>query len=182
LLPNDWEAAPIAAALSGAEVAATSGSPWVQVRVPGHWQLEGAFANYHGRVLYRCRFEERGPGEGEMLTLRFGGVYYAARVWLNGSYLGGHEGYFAPFEFDCTDVVVGGENELLVEVDSPREQDENDRETIGGVWACWDGMDPCINPGGIFKEVALVRGGEVRVRALGVRVDPLGRGHVFVDL
>ena len=182
MLPNVWEAVPIATTLSGAGEGAALGFPWVQVCVPGHWQLEDAFANYHGRVLYRCRFEERHPGEGEMLTVRFGGVYYAARVWLNGSYLGAHEGYFAPFEFDCTDAVIEGENELLVEVDSPREQDENDRETIGGVWACWDGMDPRINPGGIFKEVALVRGGEVRVRALGIRVDPLGRGQVFVDL
>ena len=73
-------------------------------RVPGHWQLEDAFAAYEGLVLYRCRFEVRAPFGGEMLSLRFGGVYYSARVWLNGVYLGSHEGYFAAFEFDCTEV------------------------------------------------------------------------------
>ena len=52
-----------------------------------------------------------------MLSLRFEGVYYAARVWLNGVYLGDHEGYFSAFEFDVTDIVVAdGENDLLVEV------------------------------------------------------------------
>ncbi len=56
-----------------------------------------------------------------MLSLRFGGVYYAARVWLNGVYLGDHEGYFSAFEFDVTDMVIAnGENELLVEVTQPR--------------------------------------------------------------
>ena len=30
-----------------------------------------------------------------MFALRFGGVYYSARVWLNATYLGGHEGYLA---------------------------------------------------------------------------------------
>lgn len=182
LLLDNWEAVPIGAALSGVEETAGIKRPWTPIHVPGHWQLEDAFANYQGRIVYRCRFEGRRRHAVEMVSLRFGGVYYAARVWLNGIYLGGHEGYFAAFEFDCTDVLVEGRNELLVEVDSPREHDENDRETVGGVWACWDGMDPRINPGGIFGDVALVHGGEVRVRSLGVRVGPSGRGRVFADV
>ena len=118
-----------------------------------------------------------------MLTLRFGGVYYAARVWLNGVYLGDHEGYFSAFEFDVTDIVVAdGENELLVEVTSPEEAEENDRKTIGGVWARWDGMAPHINPGGIFKEVSLVVDGGVRIRSLAATADHTGRGVAHVDL
>ena len=134
-------------------------------------------------MLYRCRFEGvRAHFETEMLSLRFGGVYYSARVWLNGVYLGSHEGYFAAFEFDCTEAVTGGENELLVEVYSPEEPEENDRKTLGGVWARWDGMSPHINPGGIFREVAIIRSGKVRLRSLGVEANPSGRGRVFVDL
>ncbi len=118
-----------------------------------------------------------------MLSLRFEGVYYAARVWLNGVYLGDHEGYFSAFEFDVTDMVVtDGENELLVEVFSPEESEENDRKTIGGVWAMWDGMAPHINPGGIFKEVSLVVDGGVRIRSLAAAADHTGRGVAHVDL
>ena len=118
-----------------------------------------------------------------MLTLRFGGVYYAARVWLNGVYLGDHEGYFSAFEFDVTDMVIAnGENELLVEVTSPEESDENDRKTIGGVWARWDGMAPHINPGGIFKEVSLVVDGGVRILSLAATADHIGRGVAHVNL
>jgi beta-mannosidase len=118
-----------------------------------------------------------------MLSLRFAGVYYAARVWLNGIYLGEHEGYFSAFEFDVTDIVVpDGENDLLVEVFSPEESEENDRKTIGGVWARWDGMAPHINPGGIFKEVSLVLDGRVRIRPLAAAADHTGCGVVHVDL
>jgi beta-mannosidase len=118
-----------------------------------------------------------------MLSLRFEGVYYAARVWLNGIYLGDHDGYFSAFEFDVTDLVAtDGENDLLVEVFSPEEAEENDRQTIGGVWARWDGMAPHINPGGIFKEVSVVVDGEVRIRSLAAAADHIGRGVAHVDL
>src|SRR3712207_3364479 len=63
-------------------------------------------------MLYRCRFGYRLPLGDGMISLRFGGVYYSARVWLNGVLLGEHEGYFAPFEFDVTGILADGENEL----------------------------------------------------------------------
>jgi beta-mannosidase len=178
-----WEAVPIAAPLGSAGEAAGISRAWTPIRVPWHWQLEDAFATYEGIVLYRCRFAQRRPPEGAMLSLRFEGVYYAARVWLNGIYLGGHDGYFSAFEFDVTDIVVtDGENELLVEDFSPEEAEENDRQTIGGVWARWDGMAPYINPGGIFKEVSVVVDGEVRIRSLAASAAHSGRGVAHVDL
>jgi beta-mannosidase len=179
---EEWEAVPLVGPLTKAAEVRLIKHRWSRVSVPGHWQLEDTFMGYEGRVLYRCRFEHQLAGRDEMLSLRFEGVYYSARVWLNGVYLGGHEGYFAPFEFDCTNVVNGGENELLVEVNSPKELEENDRRSIGGVWARWDGMSPHINPGGIFRRVALIRSSLVRVRSLGVGVESSGRGRVFVDL
>ena len=177
-----WEAVPVAVPLADAGESAGIKRSWTPVRVPGHWQLEDAFAAYEGIVLYRCRFAHRASSAGTTFSLLFGGAYYSARVWLNGVYLGEHEGYFAPFEFDVTDVIVGGENEVLVEVCSPEEPDENDRKTIGGAWARWDGMASYINPGGIFGEVSVVPGGEVRIRSLAASADNTGRGRAYVDL
>jgi beta-mannosidase len=177
-----WETVPIATPLPRAEAATKIKRAWTPVRVPGHWQLEDAFADYEGYVLYRTTFEAPPIADGACASLRFEGVYYAARVWLNGVYLGSHEGYFSAFEFDCTEYLVAGENELLVEVYSPQEAEENTRETIGGVWARWDGMDPDINPGGIFREVTLVWSGEVRVLDLGVNAELSGEGTITLDL
>jgi beta-mannosidase len=180
---EDWEAVPISAPIEGADEAAGIERAWTPIRVPWHWQLEDAFAAYEGIVLYRCRFVHQRVPADTMVSLRFEGVYYAARVWLNGVYLGDHEGYFSAFEFDVTDIVgSGGENDLLVEVYSPEELEENDRKTIGGVWARWDGMAPHINPGGIFKEVSVVLDGEVRIRSLGASADHRGSGVAHVDL
>jgi beta-mannosidase len=180
---EDWEAVPLAAPLEAAVETAGIRRAWTPIRVPWHWQLEDAFATYEGIVLYRCRFAQQRPPEGTMVSLRFEGVYYAARVWLNGVYLGDHEGYFCAFEFDVTDIVVYyGDNNLLVEVFSPEEAEENDRQTIGGVWARWDGMAPYINPGGIFKVVTLVVDREVRIRSLAAAADHTGRGVAHVDL
>jgi len=39
---------------------------------------------------------------GERLMLRFGAVDYRCRVWLNGVFLGSHEGGHTPFAFDAT--------------------------------------------------------------------------------
>src|SRR5215210_5228063 len=178
---QDWKAVPLAAPLEDAGEAAGVRRAWTPIRVPWHWQLEDTFATYEGIVLYRCRFAQQRPPEGAMLSLRFEGVYYAARVWLNGVYLGDHEGYFSAF--DVTDIVVtGGENDLLVEVFSPEEAEENDRQTIGGVWARWDGMAPHINPGGIFKGVSVVVDGEVRIRSLAAAADQTGRGVAHLNL
>jgi beta-mannosidase len=180
---EDWEAVPIAAPLEDAGEAAGIRRAWTPIRVPWHWQLEEAFAAYEGILLYQCRFVHGRPPEGTMLSLKFEGVYYAARVWLNGIYLGDHEGYFSAFEFDVTDIVAtDGENDLLVEVFSPQEAEENDRKTIGGVWAKWDGMPSHINPGGIFKEVNLVVDERVRIRSLAATADHTGRGMAHVDL
>ena len=178
-----WEAVPVAAPLEDAGEAASIKRAWVPVSVPGHWQLEDAFADYEGIVLYRCRFEHRMPTSDAMFSLLFEGVYYSARVWLNGVYLGNHEGYFSPFGFDITNgLAAGGENDLLVEVCSPEEPEENDRKTIGGAWARWDGMDPRINPGGIFGEVNIVPDGEIRISSLAAVADHTGHGRAYVSL
>jgi beta-mannosidase len=179
VLITDWEAVPLASPLE--DGSRTVGRPWSRVPVPGHWQLNEAFATYKGLVLYRSRLAHR-PSNFAMTFLRFEGVYYSARAWLNGAYLGRHDGYFSPFEFDVTDVLAAGENELLVEVYSPEESDENDRRTVGGAWARWDGMAPHFNPGGIFRDVRLLQSGEVRVRYLAAVADHKGYGRASVEV
>ena len=52
--------------------------------------------------------------------IKFHGVDYYCKVWLNGEYLGGHEGYSSPFEFEVGHLLkYGEENLLFVKVWSP---------------------------------------------------------------
>jgi beta-galactosidase/beta-glucuronidase len=54
--------------------------------------------------LGRAGFGAGAPGS-QRLHLRFGAVDYRARVWVDGSFVGEHEGGQTPFSFDITDVL-----------------------------------------------------------------------------
>ncbi len=56
-------------------------------------------------------------------ALHFGGVQSAASVWLNGHFLGRHEGYSAPFEMMLPEgLLTEGENTLVLAVSNHRLQ------------------------------------------------------------
>lgn len=92
-----------------------------------HLQLLLAPQPYFGRNLryfndapwwYRTEFSTRDVSE--MATLRFEGVDYFAKVWLNGTLLGEHEGYADPFGFEVGKLLLKDKpNVLVVEVSSP---------------------------------------------------------------
>ena len=63
--------------------------------------------------------------------LKFTNVDYYCKVWVNGVFLGEHEGYSIPFEFNLDHVIKSGEpNRLIVKVWSPwdDEVDGNNQE------------------------------------------------------
>jgi beta-glucuronidase len=91
----------------------------IPVGVPGSWndQVPGARDDL-GPAWYERRFEPP-PGAlaGRHAIIRFGSACYAASVWLNGQFLGGHEGGHLPFAVDCASALRDGENVLVVRVD-----------------------------------------------------------------
>ena len=63
---------------------------------------------------YRRSFTAPALASGERLMLRFGAVDHEATVWVNGQRVAVHEGGSVPFGVDVTDVLRGGEQELVV--------------------------------------------------------------------
>ena len=68
-------------------------------------------------------FPEEDPESGmgadlteERLLLHFGAVDQACVVWVNGQRIGKHTGGYLPFEFEITEAVQAGENDLVVAV------------------------------------------------------------------
>lgn len=155
--------------------------PWGKMSIPSNWQL-GGLEDYSGVVWFRRRFNLT-KEEGREYWLRFHGIDYFAKVWLNGAYLGEHEGYFQPFEFNVTKAMKSGENELLVRVDSPMEVPEeawpdrkrlikgvfNHHDCRPGAWDPAHGQDK--NTGGIWNSVLIYKTADIRVGTL--RVAPL---------
>ena len=91
-------------------------------RVPGI--IQEAFPYYHGVAWYCRQFEApENPHEGGRFLLRFWAVDYISDVWVNGEYVGGHEGGEAPFVLDATGALhPEGENLLAVRVLCPTDE------------------------------------------------------------
>ena len=67
---------------------------------------------------YRREVEVPPIQRGERLILRFGAVDFAATVWVNGIWVGEHEGGFTPFAFDVTTLATTGSSlQIVVRVD-----------------------------------------------------------------
>jgi beta-glucuronidase len=88
--------------------------------VPGDWnhQLEKLFL-YEGTIWYKKSFKySKKPGK--RVFLYFGAVNYQAKVYVNGEYVGEHEGGFTPFNFEITNRIKNEENFIIVKVDNKR--------------------------------------------------------------
>ncbi|MGD8244831.1 MAG: glycoside hydrolase family 2 TIM barrel-domain containing protein [Anaerolineae bacterium] len=95
-------------------------SGWRSVVVPAPWQAQFEDLRERGGVAWYWRTFETPPawtGE-ESILLHFGATDYHARVWLNGVFLGDHEGGYLPFEFEVGSMLQPT-NDLIVEVIDP---------------------------------------------------------------
>ena len=106
--------------------------------------------------------------EKDHVEISFTNVDYYCKVWLNGVYLGSHEGYSAPFSFSLDKVVIrNGKNRLIVKVWSPWDEkvaaDRQERRTFliyrNMVKGTYEHSDTFIqrdvNPVGIYGSVSL---------------------------
>jgi len=98
---------------------------------------------YAGVGWFRKSFVPCKEWSEKRLILKFEGVNYSAKVWVNGVLAGSHEGGFMPFEFDITDKARFGEANLIaVKVDNIPSEDKVP-SSLAGWW----------NYGGIYRDV-----------------------------
>ena len=96
-------------------LAAYDDSGWETLQVPG--TTNPPPAGEEAGAWYRRSFEVPAEWAGRAVTLRFGSANYVADVWLNGAWLGYHEGGSTPFAFDVgAGVAIGRANVLAVRV------------------------------------------------------------------
>ena len=164
--------------------------PAGEMALPMNWQLRG-LESFDGRVRFTRRFAAPALANGARAFLVFRGVDYFADVTLNGQPVGKHAGYFQPFEFEITDLLRQGENQLQIDVDCPKEEPgavwPDHKWIIKGILNHWDARPGSWelttgqeqNSGGIWGEVYVeTRGGRVEARVDGRQ----GLGPVHVGL
>ena len=68
---------------------------------------------------------------GRRVLLHFGAVNWKSNVFVNGAKLGEHTGGYDPFEYDVTDGLKAGENEVVVLVSNPLAADVANAQVLG---------------------------------------------------
>jgi beta-mannosidase len=172
-------------------------SGWRMVHVPGsahtEWlppdQIYGHQAEWISSKewWYRRRFRIPEEYRGQHLRLQFEATDYYADVRFNGKFLGRHEGYIDPFEFDVTEPAHWGEdNEILVRVWAPVHYYWKHRSyTIKGSYGAVDQKPDDITPLGITRPVWLTASGPAWIGDVAIATPLTGDGaaaQVEIDL
>lgn len=87
---------------------------WKKVTIPHYGEPLGK-----AETIYRTTFViSKRQLKGTCAFICFKGVDYKAHVFINGNYVGSHEGFFAPFEFEFTRFAKPRRNTLVVRVEN----------------------------------------------------------------
>jgi len=93
-----------------------TGTESISIECPWEYWHPG----YDGVAWYQKKFTVPGNWKDRQVIVHFEAVTYYCECWLNGDYLGSHEGGFTPFEFDiAAKSRFGEENVLTVRVINP---------------------------------------------------------------
>ena len=134
-LSGTWRLAALDPGPSGPVGPDVDDSRWLETVVPGHWTVHPDLADRPGPFLHRRHFTTPRPEAGRRRWVEFDGVFYQADVWLDGAYLGDHEGYFSPLAIDVTALSrLAEEHVLAVAVTSPKNVRDVPRRAITGVF------------------------------------------------
>ena len=153
---------------------------WQKVKIPFYEGPEGRWNAY-----YRTTINLSEKKAGKTYHIDFEAVDYIAEVYLNGKLVTRHEGFFAPFTANVTDVIKKGKNVLLVVVKNDLTTSGNNFDTLGTtqygnkIYAAtglgYDepiiGWHHCPAGAGIIGKVTLIEAGQFRITDIWVRPD-----------
>ncbi|MDR0760465.1 MAG: hypothetical protein LBF74_10225 [Treponema sp.] len=138
---------------------------WDRITVPASWNMERPELFYfEGSGVYTRTFRYVPQKAGERVFLCFEGASYETSVFLNGVFIGTHDGGSTPFTVDMTDTVTADrENRLIVVVDARRSP----------LRVPMDNTD-WFNYGGLYRDIYLVRTPGIYIKDWFVRLVPDG--------
>jgi len=131
---------PGTSANKGYEAPGFDDSKWPAVSIPHTWSTYETTGELHpfirnpsetdnpywwmGWGWYRKHFSINMEYSDRKVFIEFEGVQKYCKVWLNGKYLGDHKGGYGTFDFDITEYVKPGEDNVLAVAVNNRQKDE----------------------------------------------------------
>ncbi len=146
--------------VAGAQSVNFNDSSWTNVTVPHVWDIPDGQSYppsnfYQGPGWYRSHFTPAMTYTNSHFFLKFDGASLVTDVYLNGTFLGEHDGGFAAFVFDITPYVnIGGDNVLAVRVNNAVNANIPPLEADFTFW------------GGIYRDVHLLVTAPVQISPL----------------
>ncbi|MCU0472702.1 MAG: DUF4982 domain-containing protein [Bacteroidales bacterium] len=114
-------------------------SRWLAVSIPHTWSTYETTGDRHpfirdaaesdntywwtGWGWYRKHFMISESAKGQKVFLEFEGVQKYCKVWINGKYLGDHKGGYGSFDFDLTDYITPGKDNVIAVAVNNRQKD-----------------------------------------------------------
>ena len=160
-------------------------SAWISAKVPGDiytdlWNAGVIDDPYYGRNTVKDQWVQHyewwytkkfyvteDPGD-RIVSIKFDGVDYSCSVWLNGHFLGHHEGALTSFSYDVNkylrvskDDRCESSNMLTIRLDPPKQVNA----MVQGQKAPWFGdywQD--LIPTGIYRSISMITTGHVRIK------------------
>ncbi len=117
---------------------------WEKVSVPSCWNMKEKYFLYEGSAVYTRTFRYKNHGE-KRVFLKFGGINYEAKIFINKEFVGMHRGGSTPFCIEVTDFLQEM-NRILVVANNTRMRTNVPCENTD-----W------FNYGGIYRGVELLR-------------------------
>jgi beta-galactosidase/beta-glucuronidase len=141
----------------GYETPGFDDSKWPVVSIPHTWSTFETTGELHpfiwssetenpywwtGWGWYRKHFSVSKEYSDGKAFIEFEGVQKYCKVWVNGKYAGDHKGGYGSFDFDITEVLKPGEDNVIVVAVNNRQKDEfkipplaaGDFEVYGGIY------------------------------------------------
>jgi beta-galactosidase len=109
--------------VAGAQNAGFDDSTWTNLDLPHTWNnldgQDGGNNYYRGIGWYRTHCSVDGSNTNRHFFLKFDGAFSVADVYVNGAFIGEHQGGFAAFAFDVTsNLSIGADNVIAVKVNN----------------------------------------------------------------
>lgn len=143
-----------------------------RLKVPGDWNSQYPELLYFESVMwYQRTFEFSGAESDTRQFIHFGAVCNDAAVYLNGKLLGKHIGGYTPFQFEVSDKLVKGVNQITVRVDNRRSH----TSLPGMIYDWW-------NYGGITRDVDIVTTPKNYIEDYWVRLEKGSQKRVLADI
>ena len=129
---------------------------WRKAVVPLSWQAQFEdLRDYQGVGWYKKAFLLNEIEPEKLYIIKFDAVDYLSRLYINKEFVGENEDGYTPFEFDITQYLKSGENEIILRVLDPLNE-EKPTEGIGYYHIPHGKQTWYVQTSGIWQSVSIL--------------------------